>query len=71
MHGNLRGPSKPIKCLAFLPHPTRQILASASNDSSIKIWNSETGVLVDTLGRHTKGVNFVAFTEWPITSILF
>lgn len=50
----LTGHRSPISALAF--HPTFSNLASASEDSTIKIWDYETGEFEVTLKGHTKVV---------------
>ena len=39
------------------------LLASGSNDLTIKIWNAETGELLKTLRSHTRAVNSVTFNQ--------
>lgn len=43
-------------------HPVYQILASASEDCTIKIWDLESGELERTLKGHTKSINDILFT---------
>jgi WD40 repeat protein len=38
------------------------MLASASDDKTIKVWNSNTGEVITTLSGHSKGVTSVAFS---------
>ncbi|KAI7861829.1 putative platelet-activating factor acetylhydrolase ib alpha subunit [Spinellus fusiger] len=56
---SLTGHRNPITRLTF--HPVYQILASASEDTTIKIWDYESGDFERTLKGHTKAVQDVAF----------
>lgn len=47
---DLRGHTAGINCLAF--HPNGRILASGSQDKSIKLWNLNTNKLIDTYNGH-------------------
>lgn len=51
---SLSGHRAPVTRVAF--HPTWNVVASASEDSSIKIWDWETGEFERTLKAHTKAV---------------
>ena len=42
-------------------HPTFNLIASASEDATVKIWDWETGEFERTLKGHTRAVNDVAF----------
>ena len=42
-------------------HPTFNVIASASEDATVKIWDWETGEFERTLKGHTRAVNDVAF----------
>ncbi|CAO3694905.1 unnamed protein product [Umbelopsis ramanniana] len=55
----LTGHRNPVTRVAF--HPVYQILATASEDTSIKIWDYETGEFERTLKGHTKAVQDLAF----------
>lgn len=56
----IRGHSGCVKSLAFAPDG--KILASASNDNTIKLWDVLTGKELASLEGHTGGVNSLAFT---------
>ncbi|CAG8646056.1 2484_t:CDS:2, partial [Ambispora gerdemannii] len=55
----LTGHRNPVTRVAF--HPVFSVLASASEDTSIKIWDYETGEFERTLRGHTKSVQDIAF----------
>ncbi|EKM82583.1 hypothetical protein AGABI1DRAFT_111186 [Agaricus bisporus var. burnettii JB137-S8] len=55
----LMGHRSPITRVAF--HPLYSVLASASEDATVKIWDWETGEFERTLKGHTKAVNDVDF----------
>ena len=55
----LLGHRQPITSVAF--HPTFSLVASASEDCSIKIWDWETGDLEQTLKGHTKSIQSISF----------
>jgi platelet-activating factor acetylhydrolase IB subunit alpha len=55
----LKGHRDSITCLAF--HPIHSLIASSSDDSSIKIWDYESGHLEKSLRGHTNNVNFISF----------
>eukprot|EP00735_Rhodelphis_limneticus_P001613 TRINITY_DN1225_c0_g1::TRINITY_DN1225_c0_g1_i1::g.26866::m.26866 TRINITY_DN1225_c0_g1::TRINITY_DN1225_c0_g1_i1::g.26866 ORF type:complete len:423 (-),score=26.81,sp/D3BUN1/LIS1_POLPP/51.64/8e-148,WD40/PF00400.27/4.2e-11,WD40/PF00400.27/3.7e-10,WD40/PF00400.27/1.2e-10,WD40/PF00400.27/1.6e-10,WD40/PF00400.27/3.5e-11,WD40/PF00400.27/3e-08,WD40/PF00400.27/1.5e-08,Nup160/PF11715.3/2.9,Nup160/PF11715.3/0.009,Nup160/PF11715.3/5.1e-05,Nup160/PF11715.3/1.3,Nup160/PF11715.3/0.0082,Nucleoporin_N/PF08801.6/ len=57
----LTGHREPITSVAF--HPTFTVCASASEDSSIKIWDFTTGQLEKTLKGHTNVVQDVSFSN--------
>lgn len=42
-------------------HPIYSIVATGSDDASIKLWDFEQGELEDTMKSHTGKVSFVAF----------
>ncbi|BCS19521.1 WD40 repeat domain-containing protein [Aspergillus puulaauensis] len=56
----LEGHSKSVLSIAF--SPDGQDLASASNDTTIKVWDSATGHLKQTLNSHSVSVLSVAFS---------
>lgn len=56
---SLTGHRSPITQVIF--HPVFSVLASASEDQTIKIWDYETGEFERTLKGHTKSVQDVAF----------
>lgn len=55
----LMGHRNPITRVAF--HPVYQVLASASEDTTIKIWDYESGEYERTLKGHTKAVQDITF----------
>lgn len=55
----LTGHRLPITGVAF--HPQYSILASSSEDATVKIWDWETGELERTLKGHTKAIQDVDF----------
>ncbi|MBI2806978.1 MAG: serine/threonine protein kinase [Planctomycetes bacterium] len=55
-----QGHTNVITSLAF--HPTKALLASASYDQTIKLWNLDTGLEVATLRGHTDTVDQVVFS---------
>jgi platelet-activating factor acetylhydrolase IB subunit alpha len=42
-------------------HPTYSLVATASDDASIKIWEYENGEMEQTLRGHTGSITYVAF----------
>ncbi|ORX92113.1 dynein regulator [Basidiobolus meristosporus CBS 931.73] len=56
---NLTGHRNPITRIAF--HPVFSIVGSASEDTTIKIWDYETGEFERTLKGHTKAVTDIVF----------
>jgi hypothetical protein len=55
----LTGHRQPVTRVAF--HPQYSILASSSEDTTVKIWDWETGELERTLKGHTKAVTDLDF----------
>ncbi|KAJ3331951.1 Calpain-6 [Blyttiomyces sp. JEL0837] len=55
----LAGHRSPITSISF--HPIFSLIASASEDATIKVWDFETGEFERTLKGHTKAVQGVAF----------
>ncbi|CAJ0863448.1 16545_t:CDS:10 [Entrophospora sp. SA101] len=56
---SLTGHRNPITRVTF--HPVFSVLASASEDTTIKIWDYETGEFERTLKSHTKAVQDITF----------
>ncbi|CAI2167204.1 18033_t:CDS:2 [Funneliformis geosporum] len=56
---SLSGHRNPITRVTF--HPVFSVIASASEDTTIKIWDYETGDFERTLKGHTKAVQDIAF----------
>lgn len=56
---SLQGHRLPVLKVAF--HPTFNLIASASEDTTVKIWDWETGEFERTLKGHTRAVNDVDF----------
>jgi eukaryotic-like serine/threonine-protein kinase len=59
-HRTLTGHSSTIMAIAY--HPDKPLLASASYDKTVKLWNLETGKELVTLNGHTGNVYDVAFS---------
>jgi platelet-activating factor acetylhydrolase IB subunit alpha len=57
----LKGHQKGVHSIAL--HPAFLVIATASEDTTIKLWDSETGSLLKTLKGHVKSVNDVKFSE--------
>ena len=57
---SLSGHRMPVTGLAF--HPTFTVVASCSDDSTIKVWDWETGEFEQTIKGHTKSVHDVDFS---------
>ncbi|CAG9312953.1 unnamed protein product [Blepharisma stoltei] len=55
----LTGHREPVTCVAF--HPVYSVIASSSEDASIRIWDYESGSHERSLKGHTAAVNCVAF----------
>lgn len=56
---NLQGHRAVITHLAF--HPQYSVLASSSEDASIKLWDFEAGQFEKTLKGHTGTINYISF----------
>jgi platelet-activating factor acetylhydrolase IB subunit alpha len=57
----LAGHRSPVTCVCF--HPAFPVLASASEDCSIKLWDFESGEFERTLKGHTKSITHITFDE--------
>ena len=57
---SLSGHRMPVTGLAF--HPTFTVIASCSDDATIKVWDWETGEFEQTIKGHTKSVHDVDFS---------
>ena len=57
---NIRAHINEVKSISFAP--SGKILASGSNDETIKFWDVASGQLIRTLGGHTNGINSVCFS---------
>ncbi len=55
----LQGHRSPITCIDF--HPLYTIIATASEDYSIRLWDYETGTYEQSIRLHSSSVNCVAF----------
>jgi WD40 repeat protein len=55
--------SLPVTCVAFSADGIR--LATGSHDTTIKLWDTATGALLQTLSGHTAAVEAIAFLPSP------
>ncbi|CAM9644761.1 unnamed protein product [Ectocarpus sp. 12 AP-2014] len=58
--GVLTGHRNPVTCVAL--HPLYSVVASSSEDATVKVWDYETGECERTLKGHTNVVQSVAFS---------
>lgn len=56
----LEGHSSSVKSVAL--SPDGRLLASGSHDRTVRLWNTVTGTLQETLRGHSKSVNSVVFS---------
>lgn len=56
---SLAGHRDTVTCVRF--HPVYSVVASSSEDGSIRLWDYETGSEEKTLKGHTQNVNYIAF----------
>uniref|UniRef100_A0A093VG13 Vegetative incompatibility protein HET-E-1 n=1 Tax=Talaromyces marneffei PM1 TaxID=1077442 RepID=A0A093VG13_TALMA len=56
----IEGHSKPVKAVAF--SPDGKLVASGSDDKTVKLWNPATGSLQQTIEAHSESVKAVAFS---------
>ena len=60
----LEGHQKGINGIAF--HPSYSIIATASDDATIKLWDSEFGHLERTIKGHTKAVTDIVYSKFGL-----
>ncbi|MFN8450880.1 MAG: hypothetical protein U0521_20445 [Anaerolineae bacterium] len=56
----LAGHTAPVKGVAF--SPDSRLIATASSDASVRLWDAATGQPLDVMRGHTDAVNAVAFS---------
>ncbi|KAI3318812.1 vegetative incompatibility protein HET-E-1 [Xylariaceae sp. AK1471] len=66
----LEGHTSSVESVAFSFSPDSSILASGSDDYTVRLWKADTGECLYTLEGHTDSVRSVAFSPSPDRSIL-